>query len=513
MGRDIYTYMKDYRKKKMTLETLSDYIKRFALLDLKEIQNDLSPIMWACKYNIPEVALLLIQSGKSNPEYVNKKGETALLYSLYEGLPDVSLVLIQTGKSRPEQVNVLGDTALIWACAISSSEVALALIQTGNSIPDQVNSNGNTALIYACKSNMTEIAIALIQTGDSMPEQVNLSGESALIIAKEKGLTEVVKLLNETINIMFNIINLNATGFDQTAQESYKISSFLSESRDNICIKLNNSYFLTSKIVIKNTMADMANIKYECKQAGDDVTIYTKDSNIIYDTKYISLSSIIGLQALVNYNEMEKIVNDKTSSTLFYITRTRKKLPSIISQMYIDGGEGMSADHCGTGKERYVYNIYAAQPICGEVEELNSSESQTSDAANPQNISEAATSQNISEAATSQNKLKIQYKGFVFPFPVTETDTIGEIKKLLLEKLMSENLIASINQNVKFIYKGKIYTDDSILLSSLENNPFDITLQSMVSPKTGGRKTRKTRKTRKIYGRKKSKFTKNNKKR
>ncbi len=500
MNWHIYTFITDYRNKKITLETLSNYIKQIVGLDLTEIKKDLSPIMWACKYNIPEVALLLIQSGKSNPEYVNKKGETALLYSLYEGLPDVALALIQTGKSRPEQVNVLGDTALIWACAISSSEVALALIQTGNSIPDQVNSNGNTALIYACKNNMTEIAIALIQTGDSMPEQVNLSGESALIIAKEKGLTEVVKLLNETINIMFNIINLNATGFDQTAQESYKISSFLSESRDNICIKLNNSYFLTSKIVIKNTMADKVNIKYECKQAGDNVSIYTKDSNIIYDTKYVSLSSIIGLQALVNYNEMEKIVNDKTSSTLFYITRTRKKLPSIISQMYIDGGEGMSADHCGTGKERYVYNIYAAQPMCGEVEELNSSESQTSD------------------AATSQNKLKIQYKGVAFPFPVTETDTIGEIKKLLLEKLMSENLIASINQNVKFIYKGKIYTDDSILLSSLENNPFDITLQSLVSPKTGGRKTRKTRKiykrkTRKLYGRKKSKFTKNHKNR
>jgi ankyrin repeat protein len=490
MNWHIYTFITDYRNKKITLETLSNYIKQIVGLDLTEIKKDLSPIMWACKYNIPEVALLLIQSGKSNPEYVNKKGETALLYSLYEGLPDVALALIQTGKSRPEQVNVLGDTALIWACAISSSEVALALIQTGNSIPDQVNSNGNTALIYACKNNMTEIAIALIQTGDSMPEQVNLSGESALIIAKEKGLTEVVKLLNETINTMFNIINLNATGFDQTAQESYKISSFLSESRDNICIKLNNSYFLTSKIVIKNTMADKVNIKYECKQAGDNVSIYTKDSNIIYDTKYVSLSSIIGLQALVNYNEMEKIVNDKTSSTLFYITRTRKKLPSIISQMYIDGGEGMSADHCGTGKERYVYNIYAAQPMCGEVEELNSSESQTSD------------------AATSQNKLKIQYKGVAFPFPVTETDTIGEIKKLLLEKLMSENLIASINQNVKFIYKGKIYTDDSILLSSLENNPFDITLQSLVSPKTGGRKTRKPRKiykrkTRKLYGRKK----------
>ncbi|MFY7731742.1 MAG: ankyrin repeat domain-containing protein, partial [Flavobacterium sp.] len=93
MSRDIFTYMADYYNKKMTLETLSNRIKYIVNLDLGEIKRNLSPIMWACKYNIPEVALLLIQSGRSNPEYVNKKGETAL----------------------------------IWACAISSSEVALAL--------------------------------------------------------------------------------------------------------------------------------------------------------------------------------------------------------------------------------------------------------------------------------------------------------------------------------------------------------------------------------------------------
>ena len=70
---------------------------------------------------------------------------------------------------------------------------------------------------------------------------------------------------------------------------------------------------------------------------------------------------------------------------------------------------------------------------------------------------------------------------------------------MLLEKLLEENDITSINYNVKFIYKAKIYTADEIKLKEIEVNPSGITLQSMVSPIVGGRKT-KTKKIKRIGG-------------
>ena len=89
--------------------------------------------------------------------------------------------------------------------------------------------------------------------------------------------------------------------------------------------------------------------------------------------------------------------------------------------------------------------------------------------------------------------IKIQYKGKILEFKEIfdiNNITLGEIKKMLLEKLLEENDITSINYNVKFIYKAKMYTADEIKLKEIEVNPSGITLQSMISPIVGGRKTK-----------------------
>jgi hypothetical protein len=54
---------------------------------------------------------------------------------------------------------------------------------------------------------------------------------------------------------------------------------------------------------------------------------------------------------------------------------------------------------------------------------------------------------------------------------------------MLLDKL-------KINQNVKFIYKGKVYATDETKLIEIEGNPNGMTLQSIVSPIVGGKKTK-----------------------
>ena len=54
-----------------------------------------------------------------------------------------------------------------------------------------------------------------------------------------------------------------------------------------------------------------------------------------------------------------------------------------------------------------------------------------------------------------------------------------------------------MNQNVKFLFGGKIYQNDSIMITEITNPPFGKTLNAMLNPIAGGRKTIKTRKTRK----------------
>jgi hypothetical protein len=319
----------------------------------------------------------------------------------------------------------------------------------------------------------------LIETGNSVPEHINKSGDTALSIATNKNLIEVVNLLKNLNFTNIETININNDGFDAINQETTKISEHL-KTRDNICFKVNEQYFLTSKRQLKIQLENPSNIKYGCKTAGN-TSAYIVDSNIVKSKEYLSLSSIISLQILVDTKNIISIINSNFSSNLFSLKPTSIKLPSIISKAFYDGGSGVSADHCQPGKETVVYEIETTIPIC-EIQQMESTEEQT---------------ETIKE-------INIQYKTNNFKLPVSEISTLEEIKTEFLNKLLYENIITSINQNVKFIYKGKMYTDTSIKLMNLENPPFGMTLQAMISPKvnetnaiTGGKKTRKIKKTNK----------------
>jgi len=481
-----------------------------------EEENKNTALIFACEKNMPEVAMALIQTGESKPGQVNRLGNTALAFACQNNMPEVALALIQTGQSKPGQVDYENTTSLIYACKNNMPEVAMALIQTGQSKPEKIGKQGNTALIYACENNMSELAIALIQTRKSKPEKVNKKGNSAFKYAIQNNMTDVIRMLEE-LGLQRpeppqppqppqpqqpsqpqqpqqppqppEQFNLNANGFNAMLQETVKIDDYLKRSRDNLCFKINDSYFLISKQEILTQFNNKQNIKFGCKEAGNQLS-FTLDNNIIRNKKYLTMSALLGLQILVDVQQIRDIMSDRTSNT-FYLNKSTTRFPAIISQAYLDGAGGIGADYCQEGKARDVYNIIKAVPVYGETEVL------------PEQPIEA----------TETRELKIQYKTYTFSFPVTETTTIEEMKTALLEKLVSENLITSTNQNVKFIYKGKIYTDGSVVLSSLENPPFNITLQAMVSPRVGGtkkyRKIRKSgnRKTKKIYRNRKTRKT------
>jgi len=509
------------------INSINDGVRGYNLNVMKrDLGNPLyyyTPLYYAILKNHTEIALALIATGKSRPNDVgNRYKYTALMQACKQKNAKVALALIATGKSVPEYVCPLDQTtALFWSTASNITDVTLALIATGNSRPEQVSRElHETALINMMQNfvddanadKQLEAVRAIIATGKSLLNHEDDNGYTALDYAMQHNVPALIELINSaTLND--SLININATGFDQITQESHKIGDFLKESNDNICIKSNKTYFLTSKEIIKKNLKFPVNIKYGCKSAGNG-SRFILDSNIKHNIKYMSMSSIIGLQIVVNYNEIEKITTNKTSANLFSLTPTNTILPAIISEAFINGGDGVSADHCQPGKETIVYNITAAQPFCGESEELETKNASKKRRRDEDDGNDEDNNINVDEVA---NQIKVQYKGHIFSFSITETNNLEDIKRMLLEKLMTENLITSMSQNIKFIYKGKIYKENlnNTVLTSLENPPFGITLQSMVSPTTGGRKTKKmyrmkTKQANKNKG-KRNKYTRNKK--
>jgi ankyrin repeat protein len=125
-------------------------------------------LMYACGYNLPNVALEIINIGLSKPDQIDNDNETALMYACMNKLPEVALKLIRTELSKPDHIDSDGYTALIYACMFRLSEVAIELIRTGLSKPDQIGDYNKTALSYAYQNKLTDVISALTKNGLSV---------------------------------------------------------------------------------------------------------------------------------------------------------------------------------------------------------------------------------------------------------------------------------------------------------------------------------------------------------
>lgn len=440
--------------------------------------NGDTALITACNKTLDKVALALINTGQSNPGHADNEGYTALMAACNTHLEQVVFALIKTGQSNPKQVDKFGYTALLYACGNGQEQLAFAIINTGESNPGQVdNIRRYTALLYACDKGFEQLALALIDTGESNPEHVNKDGDTALILAQKNNLLSVIDKLNKIIKPP--VIDINKTGFDIVTQENIVISDYLYQNIDNCVFKFKNNYFLSNKNYIITQLKNKANIKYECYKVGNVTRIFTKDSNINYKKTFFTLLSISGIQGVCDIKDIENIVKSKQSSCLYEIKQTAQILKGIISKAYLDGTYGDSADHCQPGKETVVYNIVHAIPICETSKESQSLPEETKEELDGQETKE-------------EPLLTIMYKGNSYKFNIRLGMTIESLKTNMLNILVEKGIINNRNYNVKFIYNGKVITDNAIVLDSLNSNGMDgQTMQLMLSPITGGKRKRK----------------------
>ncbi len=465
-------------------------------------------LMYAINNDTPEVASKIIQTGQSNPSHVNNVGLTALIISIVVSLPNVAIEILNTGNASPEHIdNDQHSTALIYACAKNMSNVALAILNTGESNPDVVDIHEFTALMYAIKNNMEDVIPVLLQTNNSNPTFKNSKGDSAFTIAKINNFDNVVEMLQPYI-VETNFIDINQTGFYAATQETLNITDHLNANPDNVCFKVDDKYYLSNKFEILKQITDTSQIKLACIKAGENEVDennnlvgynYIASSNIDNSVPYFSMSSIIGLQIVVNAKIMHKIISDNFSTKLFILEPSGIVLPGIMSYAYYNGSYGASADHCQSGKSTPLYNIKPASPIC------NQTETETNEPANNE-------MQIDEEPAVTEQTIKVQYKGHIFTLPVTLDTTLGDVQHMLIEKLIQNQdpNINSYNFTFQFIYAGTVYNrkedQTNKLLTELANPPFGITLQAMVKPMTGGGKRTKKHKNMKKKQTKKYNF-------
>ncbi len=106
---------------------------------------------------------LLISNG-ANSNFINSKGNTALMYSCQEGHRDVSELLIRHSNTINNNKNHAGMTALMFASLCGHQCIVKLLLGSG-SLPDKGDTNGSTALMMVSRNGHTACVEALLFAG------------------------------------------------------------------------------------------------------------------------------------------------------------------------------------------------------------------------------------------------------------------------------------------------------------------------------------------------------------
>ena len=172
-----------------------DILNNFTMINL------FNNLIHFIKKSNSEEALFLLENNKNYLSLCKStiKGFTVLMFACIYQLEDVALAIINTGYSNPNHVSESSFTALIYAINNNLDRVAHALITNPESNLGYIDTFGNNALIHACKRNNENIALFIIRTNREgyNPQQKNYLKKNALMYAIENKLDMVAYELNK----------------------------------------------------------------------------------------------------------------------------------------------------------------------------------------------------------------------------------------------------------------------------------------------------------------------------
>jgi len=231
------------------IQNISNMIDNRGFTGNEETYSGRTPLMELCSVykikSITELAIKLVETGKSNPGAMDEYGDTALMESCgltgilsklnmqnidRFGAPfnsmNIKLIrdILNTGESKPEQANKDGLTALIVVIlnnAIDTHnkiQLINEIIDTGNSNMEQITGtfvankyNKKSALYFLLTESgiendnqIAEILSNMIEKGfgANIPIDISWTKSNAVYICCEKGYINTLKvLLNSNIDI------------------------------------------------------------------------------------------------------------------------------------------------------------------------------------------------------------------------------------------------------------------------------------------------------------------------
>lgn len=245
--------------------------------------NKDTALMDACRYPLPEMAMLLMETFECNPMAVNKQGYTAYYFATENELEDVKRRLAEihadfitptltewedeyvnqdTDEERKQEIldmvsigyfrmeSETPDHLLRMIKMLNKKDrdlvdkgldlaFCLAFIESGRGGNGRRNSSGVTPLLYACANKMTEVALALLSRNDASPHKA-LNGYTAYQFAVQNGMHEVADKL-ETFDVnTFGIIRTSPLLYEmhrpRSERDVEKIMGMIEEGTDTMFI-------------------------------------------------------------------------------------------------------------------------------------------------------------------------------------------------------------------------------------------------------------------------------------
>ena len=274
------------------------------------------------------------------------------------------------------------------------------------------------------------------------------------------------------------------TMYNSIELENINVVKYLKENANNLVFYYNNAFYPINKTNLLAFTNDGNKVKFKCNQVYSILNV-TPDKYDIANP-YLMGSSFSCPCGLLLLSQIKTILN--SSDQLFEIIPAGTTAPSTVSyQMTTPQANAVGASHCQEGQGANINNI-----VKHTIPTF------------PENLQEEAV-----VVPDTDNTIGVNYKDITYKFGITPETTVGDLKQMVLDKLVLENQIDNVNKKVRFLYSGKIIQVDSQILQQIPSVAFGVTFNVLISPNVAGGTRRikrrgKRRVTKKISRRKKT---------
>ena len=274
------------------------------------------------------------------------------------------------------------------------------------------------------------------------------------------------------------------TMYNSIELENINVVKYLKENANNLVFYYNNAFYPINKTNLFAFTADGNKVKFKCNQVYS--ILYITPDKYDIANPYLLGSSFSCPCGLLLLSQIKTILN--SPDQLFEIIHAGTTAPSTVSyQMTTPQANAVGASHCQEGQGANINNI-----VKHTIPDF------------PENLQEEAV-----VVPDTDNTIGVNYKDITYKFGITPETTVGEFKKMVLDKLVLENQIDNVNKKVRFLYSGKIIQVDSQILLQIPSVAFGVTFNVLISPNVAGGTRRikrrgKRRVTKKIIRRKKT---------